>query len=264
MVEQLRIGVGVKHGVDVGLTRADRASGRVDLASAPRKTSDFDKNAIEEAVRVREKRGGGSVTAISVGGPAAREALREAVAIGADEAVLVTADGWAAWDTRAVSLLLAAAIRHLGGFDLFLVGEGSTDHYNGLVGPRVAAQLGVADIAYVRRLTVEPDGVLAEKDLEKEVEVVRARFPVVVSVGQEINTPRLPTFMANLKASKKEVRVLAPTDLGVDPVLLAPSIVIERVSVPDIPRKQVALTGASPDEVAARLKEALRTEGVVP
>jgi len=263
MVEKLRIWVAVKHGIDVNLTRADRASGLVRLDSAPRKTSDFDKNAVEEAVRIREKHGG-SVTAISVGGPAAREALREAVAIGADEAVLVTAEEWALWDTRAVARLLGAASRTLGGFDLFLVGEGSTDHFAGLVGPRLAGELGCADVAYARHLTVEPTGVLAEKDLEKEVEVVRARFPVVVSVGQEINTPRLPTFMANLKASKKEIRVLSPTQLGVAPDALTPSVVIERVSVPEIPRKQLTISGASPDEVATRLREALRGEGVVP
>jgi len=263
MVEKLRIWVAMKHGIDVNLTRADRTSGLVRVETAPRKTSDFDKNAVEEAVRVREKHGG-TVTAISVGGPAAREALREAVAIGADEAVLVTADEWAQWDTRAVARLLAASSRTLGGFDLFLLGEGSTDHFAGLVGPRLAGELGCADVAYARRLTVEPDGVLAEKDLEKEVEVVRARFPVVVSVGQEIKTPRLPTFMANLKASKKEIRVMAPAQLGVAADALVPSVVVERVSVPEIPRKQVTVSGASPDEVATRLRDALRAEGVVP
>jgi electron transfer flavoprotein beta subunit len=263
MVEKLRIWVAVKHGIDVNLTRADRATGLVRVDTAPRKTSDFDKNAVEEAVRIREKRGG-TVTAISVGGPAAREALREAVAIGADEAILVTGERWAEWDTRAVARLLTAASRKLGGFDLFLLGEGSTDHFAGLVGPRLAGELGCADVAYVRRLTVEAEGVLAEKDLEKEVEVVRARFPVVVSVGQEINTPRLPTFMANLKASKKEVRVVPPRELGVEDEAIGPNVVLERVAVPEIPRKQVSISGATPDEVAARLREALRGEGVVP
>jgi electron transfer flavoprotein beta subunit len=263
MATKLRIGVAVKHGIDVNLTRADRASGLVNLASAPRKTSDFDRNAIEEAVRVKEKHGG-TVTAISVGGPAAREALRESVAIGADEAVLVTADGWAQWDTRAVSRLLAATIRALGGFDLFLLGEGSTDHFAGVMGPRLASELQVSDIAYARRLTIEPEGVVAEKDLEKDIEVVRARFPVVVSVGQEINTPRIPTFMANLKASKKEFRVLGPSELGLPSDAITPSVVTERVAVPEIPRKQVTISGASLEDVAERLRETLRTEGVLP
>ncbi len=168
MGEKLRIWTAVKHGLDVNLTRADRTTGLVRVESAPRKTSDFDKNAVEEAVRVRERLGG-VVTAISVGGPAAREALREAIAIGADEAILVTADRWAEWDTRAVARLLAAATRKLGGFDLFLLGEGSTDHFAGLVGPRLAGELRCAGIAYARRLTAAAEGVVVEKDLEKEV-----------------------------------------------------------------------------------------------
>lgn len=263
MAERLRIWVAVKHGIDVSLARADRVSGLVRVETVPRKTSDFDRNAVEEAVRVREKHGG-VVTAISVGGPSAREALREAVAIGADEAILVTADGWKDWDTRAVAKLLAAASRTLGGFDLFLVGEGSTDHFAGLVGPRLAGELACAEIGYARRLVVEAGGVLVEKDLEREVEVARARFPVVVSVGQEINTPRLPNFLANLKASKKEVRSLAPSDLGVAADALPARVVVERIAVPDVPRKQVTVQGASPDEVAGRLKDALRSEGVLP
>ncbi len=262
MPEAFRIGVAVKHGIDVALARANRASGLVNLTSAPRKTSDFDRNAVEEAVRIRERQGG-SVTAISVGGPAAREALRDAAAIGADELVLVTSEKWGEWDTRAVARLLAATFRKLGGFDLFLVGEGSTDHFAGLVGPRVAAELNIADIAYVRKLTMEAGGVVAERDLEREVEVLRARFPVVLTVGQEINTPRLPTFMANLKATKKEVRVLVPGELGLPEEELAPSVVLERVAVPDIPRRQVALSG-TPEEVATRLRDSLRSDGVLP
>ena len=262
MVEKLRIGVAVKHGIDCALARADRSTGLVNLATAPRKTSDFDMNAVEEAVRIREKQGG-TVTAISVGGPSSREALRDAVAVGADTPVLITADNWAEWDTRAVAHLLAAGIRSLGGFDLILLGEGSTDHFAGVLGPRLAAELGIPNVAYARKLTVAPDGITAEKDLEKEVETVTSGYPVVVTVGQEINTVRVPSFMANLKATKKEVKVLAAKDLGLAPELLSPGIVIDRTAVPETPRKQTKLTGASPAEIAGKLAEALRGEGVL-
>lgn len=263
MSEPLRIWVAVKHGIDVGLTRPEPSSGTVPLATAPRKTSDFDKNAVEEAVRIRERLGG-KVTALSVGLPAAREALREALAIGADEAVLLTDPAVPSFDTRAVARVLAAAARTLGGFDLLLLGEGSTDHFAGLVGPRVAAELGAPDIAYVRKLTVAPGGVVAERDLEREVEVLRAPFPVVVTVGQEINTPRLPSFMSNLKASKKEIRSLALSDLGLLPADLAPVVQTERVAVPEVPRKQITLSGPSLEDVAKQLVANLRTEGVLP
>ena len=263
MTPNLRILVGVKHGIDVGLTRADATTGIVTLEGAPRKTSDFDRNAVEEAVRVREKNGG-TVTAVSVGAPSAREALREALALGADEAVLFTDPAVPLFDTRAVARALAATCRTLGGFDLLLLGEGSTDHFGGVVGARVASELGVADLAYVRKLTVESGGVVAERDLEQEVEVLSARFPVVVTVGQEINTPRLPTFLSNLKASKKEIRSLALSDLGLLPADLAPVVQTERVAVPEVPRKQITLSGPSLEDVAKQLVANLRTEGVLP
>lgn len=260
---QLRILVAVKHGVDVGLARADRTTGVVALDTAPRKTSDFDRNAVEEAVRIRERLGG-RVTAISVGSASAREALRDAVAIGADDAILVTDPAVPVFDTRAVGRVLAAVSRTLGGFDLFLLGEGSSDHFAGLVGPRVAGELGVADVAYVRKLTVDATGVVAEKDLERELEVVRASFPVIVTVGQEINTPRLPTFMATLKASKKEIRQLSVAEIGLDAAHLGPTVRIDRAAVPATARKQVTITGNTPDEVARTLVDALRTEGALP
>jgi electron transfer flavoprotein beta subunit len=263
MTSGLRIFVGVKHGVDVALTRPDPTSGAVSLEGAPRKTSDFDRNAVEEAVRIRE-RGGGTVTAISVGAPSAREALRDALAIGADEAVLFTDPASPSLDTRGVARALAATCRTLGGFDLLLLGEGSTDHFAGLVGPRVAAELDVPDLSYVRRLTLEPGGVVAERDLEQEVEVVYAPFPVVVTVGQEINTPRLPTFMANLKASKKTVRQLGPGEVGLPDGALTPVQTTLRVAVPQVTRKQVTVTGSSPDELAQELLSRLRAEGVWP
>ena len=262
MAEKLRIGVAVKHGIDCALAKADRATGTVNLGTAPRKTSDFDMNAVEEAVRIKEKQGA-TVTAISVGGPSAKEALRDAAAVGTDVSVLITADNCAVWVTRAVAHLLAAGIQKLGGFDLILLGEGSTDHFAGVLGPALAAQLGMADVAYARKLTVTPEGITAEKDFEKEIEVVKAAYPVVVTVGQEINTPRVPSFMANLKATKKEVKVLAAKDLGVAAEALAPSIVIEKAAVPETPRKQTKITGGSPAEIAAKLAQAMRAEGVL-
>ncbi len=262
MARNLRIWVAVKHGVDVGLARADPTTGTVPIERAPRKTSDFDRNAIEEAVRIREKLGG-SVTAVSVGPAASKEALREAMAIGADEAVLLTEPSAPSVDSRTAARVLAAHARHSDGFDLWLFGEGSTDHFSGTVGPRVAAELGVASLSYVRRLSVEESAVLAERDLEGSVEKVRAAFPAIVTVGQEINTPRLPTFMSTLKASKKEIRQRGSPELGLSAADWVPLGRIQRAFVPETPRRRTPVAGTTPDEVAAALLAALRTEGVL-
>ncbi|EQD73160.1 electron transfer flavoprotein beta-subunit [mine drainage metagenome] len=128
----------------------------------------------------------------------------------------------------------------------------------------MAAELGVADVAYVRKLTIEDGGVVAEKDLERELEIVRAPFPVVLTVGQEINTPRLPTFMATLKASKKEIREMALAEIGLDLSALGAACRIDRVAVPEVPRKLVPISGSTPEEVARALVNALRSEGALP
>ncbi len=262
MAKNLRIWVAVKHGVDVGLARPDPATGVVPLDRAPRKTSDFDKNAVEEAVRIREKVGG-TVTALSVGPASAKEARREAMAIGADNAVLLGDPTAPPPDSRTVARTLAAYARAVPGFDLWLFGEGSTDHFSGTVGPRVAAERGVPSLCYLRRLVVEESGVLGDRDLELELERVRAPFPVIVTVGQEINQPRLPTFMSTLKASKKEIQLQGSAELKLAPTDVAPSTSIRRAYVPETPRKRVTVAGSGPAEVAANLLSALKDEGVV-
>lgn len=262
MAKNLRIWVAVKHGVDVGLTRADPTTREVPLDRAPRKTSDFDKNAVEEAVRIREKVGG-TVTVLSVGPASSKEALREALAMGADEAVLLGDAAPASYDSQGVARVLAAHARRSGGFDLWLFGEGSTDHFSGTVGPRVAAMLGLPSVSYVRHLELEDAGVLADRDLEGDVERVRAKFPAVVTVGQEINQPRLPTFMTTLKASKKEIRTAGAADLGLDAAAGSPSVRIARAFVPETPRKGVVISGGGAADVATKLLAALRQEGVV-
>jgi electron transfer flavoprotein beta subunit len=257
-----RWAVAVKHGIDVNLTRADPTTGKVDLVHAPRKTSDFDKNAVEEAIRLREKHGG-VVTAVTVGPSPAREALRDALALGADEGVLLAPPEGSASDSRAVATTLAAYFRTpAGAFDLALFGEGSTDHFSGTVGPRVAAELAVPSLSHARQLLVEGTQVRVLRDLESAVEEVETQFPAVVTVGQEINTPRLPTFLSTLKASKKEIRELPASTLGLSPSVWSDPVTIEEVSLPSMPRKRVRVAGGDPAATAEELVSLLRQEGI--
>lgn len=264
MASNRRWTVAVKHGVDVNLTRADPSTGTIDLAHAPRKTSDFDRNAVEEAVRLREKLGG-TVRAVSVGPASSREALRDAMALGADEAVLLVPPAGAALDSRGAAMALAAFLGSPdGGFDLALFGEGSTDHFSGTVGPWVASMLGLPSVCHVRKLAVDGTLLTAFRDLEDGVEEIETALPAIVTVGQEINTPRLPTFMSTLKASKKEVREVSVESL-LPPGGPAPGPnTIESVRIPAIPRKRLRVPGSDPAGVAAALIEVLRGEGVGP
>ena len=253
--------VAVKHGIDVNLTRADPGSGRIDLAHAPRKTSDFDRNGVEEAVRLREKFGG-TVTAVTVGPPPSREAIRDALSLGADEGILLSVPEGIVLDSSAVAAALAAFFRTpAGSFDVAFFGEGSTDHFSGTVGARVAAELRLPSLSHVRRVTVENELLQVERDVEAGIETLESSFPAVVTVGQEINTPRLPTFMSTLKASKKQIREITVESLGISPASWGRSVTILDASLPSMPRKRIRVSGGDPGAVSQELVRILQREG---
>jgi electron transfer flavoprotein beta subunit len=256
--------VAVKHGVDVNLTRADPTSGKIDLAHAPRKTSDFDKNAVEEALRLREKHGG-TVIVVTVGPPSAREALRDALSLGADEAVLLSVQENSVLDSRIVAGALAAYFRlPPNAFDLALFGEGSTDHFSGTVGPAVAALLQIPSLCHVRQITVEGENLRVRRDVEAGVEEIEALFPSVVTVGQEINTPRLPSFLTTLKASKKEILEVPVPTLGLPTGLSERPVSVREVRVPSVPRRHLRVAGGDPVAVSKALVTLLHAEGIDP
>jgi electron transfer flavoprotein beta subunit len=259
----MRIVVCLKQAVDVSQLKVDPVSRQLLLASAPRKISDFDKNALEEAIRVREKVAGSEVFTLTVTAEDAKTTLREALAIGADKAYVVNDAGLKDVDTLGTARVLSAAIRKIGNVDLVLCGETSLDSFSGLVGSRLAELLGFAQVGSVRKLSVEGDSIVAERTVEDSNEVVRAKLPVLVSVTREINQPRIPSLMMIMKASKKEIVSLSLLDLGFSGDALASKIEILDVSSPKSERKKIKITGDSVQEVAEKLAKALIQEGVV-
>lgn len=252
----------MKHGVDVNLTRADAASGQIDLRRAPRKTSDFDKNAVEEAIRLREKHGG-SVTALTVGTTSAREALRDALSLGADDAVLLAVPEESIVDSGVTVRALSAYFQTpAGAFDLAIFGEGSTDHFSGTVGPGVAAALGLPSLCHVRQIQVDGDRLRVRRDIELGVEELETGFPAVATVGQEINSPRLPTFLTTLKASKTEIREVAVASLSPPSDPREGSVLIRDAHVPRMPRKGLRVAGGDPEAIARELLKLLHGEGI--
>lgn len=255
----------MKQVVDVTQIRVDAATRRLITADAPRKISDFDKNALEEAVRVKE-RIGGEVIALTVSAEDAKTSLREALAMGADRAYLVLDPSLEDSDTLATSYVLAEAVRKIGGFDLILCGEATIDSYSAQVGPRLAERLGVPAITYARKLSVEGGAVVAERSLEDRVEVARAKMPALVTVVRGINEPRIPSLMAIMKASKKQLVVWSVEDLGLSKEKVGAAgsaIQVLDVSAPRVERKRIKVEGESPREIAEKLVKALIHEGVV-
>jgi electron transfer flavoprotein beta subunit len=248
----------IKQVYDIGGLRVDPKTRSLITERVERKISDFDKNALEEALRVREKQGG-SVFAITVGSSAANDALREALNMGADEAYLIDAGDTGELDARVTSDLIAAAIRRIGGFDLVICGEASVDMYAAQVGPRIAERLGIPLVSHARRISVNGSVVTAERDLEDAYETVEASMPLLLTVTKEINEPRIPKITMVIKASKKSARVLNAHELGTP---FTPSVKVLKALAPVAERKRENIGGKT-EEVTERLVRQLIKDGVV-
>jgi electron transfer flavoprotein beta subunit len=252
----------IKQAVDVTQIRADSVTRQLITADAPRKMSDIDKNALEEAVRLKEKHGG-EVIVLTMGDDNAKTALREALAVGADKAYHLNDPAFQNTDTRVTSLILAEAVKKIGAFDLLMCGETTIDSFSGITGQRLAERLGIPLIMYVRSLSLEGGSVMTERILEDCNETVRAKTPVLVTVVKGINEPRIPSLMAIMKASKKEIIIWNAETLGLTKDKLSSTLEIIEVLAPKMERKKIVIKGENPAEIADKLAKALIQEGVV-
>ncbi|CAG0955619.1 Caffeyl-CoA reductase-Etf complex subunit CarD [Anaerolineae bacterium] len=255
----MEIIVCLKQVPDLQQIRIKRETREPVLEGAPFIFGQFEKNALEEAVRLKEKHGG-KVIALALGNAKIKDTTIEALAMGADEAVIIPDPALATSGSANVALALAAAIRKIGKYDLILMGEGSADNYSGQIIGRVSELLDLPQVTYVRELSVEASRIRATRDLEDALEVVEADLPVVVSVTSELNTPRLPPLTAILKASKKPIATWSAVDLGVS----ASASAIKTLSnlAPQQERKQVLFEG-DVDKQVDELVKALQKEGAV-
>jgi len=224
----------------------------------------FDENAIEEALRLREAKEG-RVTVVSMGPPQAKEALRKALAMGADQAILISDSSFAGSDTLATSYTLAIGIRKIGKFDLLLLGKQAIDGDTAQVGPGLAEWLSIPQITYARKIEVNGNQIRAERTLEDAFEMVEVTLPCLVTVTKEINIPRYPSLKGLLSAKRKEVLVWGADDLSLDRKRIglegSPTQVI-KIFTPQPPPKGEILTGEIP-EVADRLIEKLRERKIL-
>jgi len=260
----LNIVVCMKQVVDLQQIRVKRDTREPVLDGLPVLFGDMDKNALEEAVRIKEKHGA-KVTVLSVGSAKLKETVLEALAMGADDACIVVDPACEGSDTAASALTLAAAIKKIGSYDLILVGEGSTDNYSGQIGSRLAEILDTPQITYVRELTIQESTVTAVRDMEDALEVVKATPPIIISVTSEINKPRRAPLTQILRASRKPLNLWTLKELDITPDKIGvTSSGIQVISnlAPEQERKGVIFEG-DVDEAVGKLVDALRKEGTL-
>jgi len=177
----------------------------------------FDAYALEEGVRIRERLGTGKVTVLSMGPPQVETALRDAISVGADDAILLSDRVFAGADTWATSLTLATALRKIP-FDLVLCGKQAIDGDTAQVGPGIACHLDLPQVCYVSKIReLSKERAVVECLLEGGHEVVETFMPAVFTVVKEINEPRLPSLKGKMKAKKAEIPIWTAADIGIEP-----------------------------------------------
>jgi electron transfer flavoprotein beta subunit len=252
----------LKQNVDMTLVRIKKENGEPVLDGLPYVFGDMDRNALEEAVRLKEKVGG-KVIAISTGSAKLKETIKDAMAGGSDEAVILIDPIFANLDSRMTAKILAKAIQKIGEYDLIILGEGSADNYSGQVGPRLAEILDLPAITYVKQLEYIDNKIKATRNMEESLEVVVSSPPILVTVTSGINEPRLPSLMQILKASKKPLQVWNASSIGiVSADFEEKDIHVISNLAPVKQRKKVILEGVSEENID-KIVNALLKEGVL-
>lgn len=253
-----------KQVFDESEIKIDRANNKISFEGAKTKISDDDKNAIEEAVRLKEKNGG-SVTAVCLGSVDAKKSAKEALAMGCDRARLVIDPLFQDSDAINTSFILSQAIKKIGKYDVIFTAAGTTDTLSAIVGPSLAEQLDLPLISYATKITLAGNKLTVERSLEEGIETVECDFPTLVCISREINQPRFPTLIQIMSAGKKEMIEWNAQALGLDASKVgkaASKIEVKTLSVPQSARKKAIFEG-KPEDTARQLAEAIVREGVV-
>jgi len=250
----------IKRAVDVQNIKLDPSTSKPLVEQAPKKFSDFDKNALEAAIVIKEKLGG-TIKVITLGEEDAQENLREALAMGADEAFLCRDPTFGDLDYFGLSNVLASAAKKSGNFDLIICGELSQDWFSGQVGPRVAEILGLPQITNVKGITAEESGITGEREVGDVVYKIQAPFPALVTVTKVINEPRLPTLMQIMGASSKPLTMWGASDLDMDESQLGVQVCMSDVEGLTMERKKEILSGELPDMIK-KLSDELGRGGI--
>ena len=252
----MNIIVCAKQVIDVSEMKVDPNTKKPILQGVPQKISDIDKNAMEEAIKIKEKHGG-KIIVVTVGPSDAKERIKELLAMGADEGILVSHPE--KYDYHVISSLLAEAIKKIGEYDIVLCGEASIDMFSGQVGPRVAALLNIPQITYAQSISAEKDKVTAERNMGDKAVTTESTYPVLITVTKESNEPRLPSLMQILGAANKPINDWTADSLtsGLNPMV--DTVELKGISME---RKNVIYQNDL-DESVSKLVDSLTKEGVL-
>jgi len=260
----MNIIVCIKQVPDTTEVKIDPVTNTLVREGVPSIINPFDENAIECALQLVEKHGG-QCTIITMGPPQASQALKDALAMGADEAILVSDRAFAGSDTLATSYTLAQTVRKIGDYDLIICGKQAFDGDTAQVGPGLAEHLGIPQVTYAIDLEVEGKKAKVKRLLSDRFEIVETRLPCLITVVKQMNEPRHASLKNVMKARKKDIPSWTAADIEADTDRCglngSPTNVV-RVFAPDRHSHGERLEGEVPEQVNALVSK-LREKMVI-
>ncbi|MEW6067467.1 MAG: electron transfer flavoprotein subunit beta/FixA family protein [Nitrospirota bacterium] len=219
----------------------------------------FDMHAIEAGIQIKE-RGSGKVTVITMGPPQAETALREAIAMGADDAILLSDKAFAGSDTLSTSFILSRAISKLSP-DMIICGKQAIDGDTAQVGPEIAESLNMPHISYIRKIEdISENSIRVQRLMEDGYDIVESSLPVLLTVVKELNEPRLPSLKGKMAAKKAEIKKWGPSDIEADENrigLKGSPTQVKKIFTPEV-RKDKKMIEGNPEEQVNNLIQELR------
>lgn len=258
--QDMRIIVCVKQVPDAKDVRLDPETNTLAREGVESIMNPYDQHALEAAVALREAQGG-EVVVLTMGPPQAEDVLRQAIACGADRAVLVSDRAFAGSDTWATSYTLAKAVALQAPYDLVICGKQAIDGDTAQVGPGLAMRLNIPYATCIQKIrSAAADGLVVERMMDDGYDVLSVGFPALLTVVKDINEPRVPSLKGKMKAKKAEITVLRAADIDAEPASIglagSPTQVVK--VFPPEPRGQRAVLTGTVDEQVAQLVDRLK------
>lgn len=256
----MNIVVYLKQTFDTEAKIALDGKGNIDGTGVNLVINPYDEFAIEEALQLKEKFGG-EVTLVSVGNDRVQEALRTALAMGCDQAVLVNDPALDNPDEWVMAEVLAKAVSQIP-YDLILGGRIAVDDGSSQVAVRLADALNIPSVTSILKLEIEDTKATVTKEIDGGTEVLEISLPAVLTAQKGLNVPRYPSMMGIMKAKKKEIKMLTLADIGISMADLPGKINVLEYSLPSPRKGGIKITGEAPD-AARELARLLREEAKV-
>ena len=261
----MKILVCVKQVPDTTEVKMDKEKGTLIREGVPSILNPDDANALEEALKMKDKYSNVTVTVITMGPPQADDMLRECLAMGADEAFLLSDIAFGGADTWATSNTIVAGIKKIGHFDIVFAGRQAIDGDTAQVGPQISEKLNIPQVTYVQKFEINGNEVKVQRQLEDGYEIIKVNTPVLLTVVKELNEPRYMAVDKIINAYKKEIKILTIKDIDNDAnqvgIKASPTKVFKSF-IPEPKGKGIMLVGTS-KKVVDQLVVALKQKHII-